>query len=779
MKNRLIMAGLICGLTLSGCNAESLGTYTDTGRHSDQSGQALDEKNEVLPDAETNIPESEAVNSASGLKAEDFSKDYVSIAPDNIRETLKNTREFYNNFDSGFLGRQPTLTSVSDLGTCNPFVETMSFIDAGNGFYERFSADKNIEACLNQARDIETMRYVSSVHGFFQKTRFLDTEGSPVNLTTQTDLGTFPRAEALSRFYSKTVIHHITSATGETLEDLTELRQLTSASSSPDQVCVLNPGQTQMDCVRYTQKTTTQAGSILRDETTVSSFVSSNLTVSATGTYFTQGSIEFRLNNWTGTMTYSDDPETPPSFTVTNGSLTVTGKLGELNVKSLGNGQSFFAPGDMNLSDKVTGNFSGLTMNTGEQSDVVGFLALVGASSGETTGSAVYQRMITDIQSLTTVISQLQAVSVFDNGNTVRGSYSLSSRTLLNPTTLSNELLKKIGVTSGNQVQNLPYSPLNSLDYQTFRFELAVQYNSATEVIVIVNLVANENYTTYQAMVDSTVSVNNLVNEEVARVSQKDTFTVAATASVADFLMVIDNSGSMSDEQTALAENATSFFDKLQSAGLDFRIGVITTDSSTLRHTGFTNDKTAFQTAVQAGIGGSGTESAIYFAEQALLDTGSVVKAGYPRAGASLSIIMLSDESDQYSSYAGKAFDFDSNVFLTKSYKVYVIVADSGSSTTGYIKLASKTGGSFGNIYQSSYAATLDVIVQNAGGANYTLSHTPIASTLEVKVNGSVVPISNTNGFLYNGSANTIAFFGTAIPAAGATMEVRYQYVSR
>ena len=46
----------------------------------------------------------------------------------------------------------------------------------------------------------------------------------------------------------------------------------------------------------------------------------------------------------------------------------------------------------------------------------------------------------------------------------------------------------------------------------------------------------------------------------------------------ADILWVIDNSGSMDQEQTSLRDNFASFSNNLVGSGMDFHIGVVTTD---------------------------------------------------------------------------------------------------------------------------------------------------------------------------------------------------------
>ena len=62
-------------------------------------------------------------------------------------------------------------------------------------------------------------------------------------------------------------------------------------------------------------------------------------------------------------------------------------------------------------------------------------------------------------------------------------------------------------------------------------------------------------------------------------VQECDVTAATESAGVVDFLWVIDNSGSMSDEQANVAETTSLFLDRLQSSGADWRLAVTTTDA--------------------------------------------------------------------------------------------------------------------------------------------------------------------------------------------------------
>ncbi len=70
-----------------------------------------------------------------------------------------------------------------------------------------------------------------------------------------------------------------------------------------------------------------------------------------------------------------------------------------------------------------------------------------------------------------------------------------------------------------------------------------------------------------------------------------DVFNPAAlgTAPKVDMLFVVDNSGSMSDEQAMLADSFQTFIDQFMLRNVDFHIGIITTDVTDPSNTTYWN----------------------------------------------------------------------------------------------------------------------------------------------------------------------------------------------
>lgn len=366
------------------------------------------------------------------------------------------------------------------------------------------------------------------------------------------------------------------------------------------------------------------------------------------------------------------------------------------------------------------------------------------------------------------------------------GRFALDLTNAVTPTELTRALVELIGLNAdGGQLTAFPASLASEGQSTLYEFRLSVCFYSPDDVVVLVSTVIDEVKQRYEAVTRGVTDGTNVGTSEATRAQAADEFVGSGSGGLADFLFVVDNSGSMGNEQAALSQAAADFISVITGSGLDFQIGTITTDRQTLRGLGYTADTAQFENDAVAGTSGSGRESGIYWAERSLLSTalgdnedGSSTAAGYPRTGASLSVVMLSDEPDQYSGYAGTSFDPTDNLFIDRSYPVYSIINE--GSPGDYDDLALATGGSTASIADTTqFPAIMNAIATNAGGAAslFQLDETPISSTLIVTVNGLTVPEDGDNGWQYVAGSNSIVFRGTAVPGEGEAIVVQYQYI--
>ncbi len=258
---------------------------------------------------------------------------------------------------------------------------------------------------------------------------------------------------------------------------------------------------------------------------------------------------------------------------------------------------------------------------------------------------------------------------------------------------------------------------------------------------------------------------------------------LAAPPLKTDFIFVVDNSASMLEEQTALANSADALFAAFVASGIDFRIGVITTDSDVLRGNGFTNDLSQFKNDVRVGINGNGFEMGIEYALRAIRRARpmSVPAEFRLREDAGLVVVFVSDEENSgLKPVADYAVDF-----LAENAITFGIVGPrpSGCTRVGlgaavagtqYIDLSTATGGSTGSICNPNISEVVEEILFGAIGASSRarLSATPISGSLAAETTAPLVR-ARQNGFDYDPANNTLLFFGVS-PPAGTDVTVAY-----
>ncbi len=393
-----------------------------------------------------------------------------------------------------------------------------------------------------------------------------------------------------------------------------------------------------------------------------------------------------------------------------------------------------------------------------------------------------------------------------------------------------NSLIALIGTVDGSgNVSNFPDDPASADIVNQFRIVIQASQDSQGNSVILVGVTTVSNYPNVE---DALTGLTDGTNVGPSQTQPKDYLDIllADNPPKADFLFVVDNSGSMSEEQTAVANNSLAFFDRLNNLGVDFKIGTITTDNSSLRGTGFTSTRSEFQSNVQVGTNGSGIESCTYYAEKALSSTSpnnmgailingkgvlnTIANAGYPRSGSTLTVICITDESDAYTKWDGSGsntdaprFNLTNNIFIQNNIPFYGVIPldDSGQhgSCTGvngnadiYLNfsssvfptaalnlktLAENTGGSVSSICGENYGAFLQQLADQvaAKATSYLLTRTPISSTIKVYVNDveiprTTTPPAGTTGYKYISTENKIVFTGK-LPEVGAQIKIAYQ----
>jgi hypothetical protein len=305
-----------------------------------------------------------------------------------------------------------------------------------------------------------------------------------------------------------------------------------------------------------------------------------------------------------------------------------------------------------------------------------------------------------------------------------------------------------------------------------------------------------------------------------------DTFSQDARPK-ADILIVIDNSGSMSDEQMALGANFNSFIQYAVTSQVDFQIAVTTTDADDeascpnceagdfCRAGGATggssicangtgpkiitpntpNLQPTFAALVNVGTNGSATETCVAPAVRALTApkiTDPAKNAGFLRPDAVLAVVCVSDESEQ----ANQPMSFYINQLLNIkgvqrgnlfSYNVIGAFTALGPGCFAddqggrHAQLVAATNGLREEICTPNWATALENIGKGAFGFRTTffLNGVPaMGNQVEVAIDGQMLPPLDGRGarvWRYDSAINAVIFEPLYVPEPGKTLTISYR----
>ena len=289
--------------------------------------------------------------------------------------------------------------------------------------------------------------------------------------------------------------------------------------------------------------------------------------------------------------------------------------------------------------------------------------------------------------------------------------------------------------------------------------------------------------------------------------AEAETFSPTAPDRL-DALWVIDNSISMREEQTKVADAAQAFFDAL--GGADAQVAVLTTDVSADNPQAgallgspavLTDDAEAFADRMAMGTGGSDQESGLEAAWLAITPPlADTVNAGFLRAGARFAVIAVSDENncsdggafgeeatgeDCYTHYedlvpveemVAAYQDVVADVRVSGIIGPEIIGANCEDTVPGrrYAEAIDLTGGARGDICATGYDTAMTAIAAASLGPSvrFVLVGSPDPATLNVEVDGVPVARDDEDGWTWEAPA--IVFHGEAGPELGQAITVAY-----
>lgn len=278
-----------------------------------------------------------------------------------------------------------------------------------------------------------------------------------------------------------------------------------------------------------------------------------------------------------------------------------------------------------------------------------------------------------------------------------------------------------------------------------------------------------------------------------------------------DVLWIVDNSGSMDESLQRLNDQFDLFINAFISLGLDYHIGVVTTDmdnpaqsgklqgSPLYIDTGTANPEKEFSEVANVGSGGSGDEQGLAASHDALsAPLVTTDNAGFLRADSVVSVIIVSDENDSSSISASNYTSWMNGLRADPDYTSFnAIVGDrglgcsSGDIWTGdfveamggdkYLDVADATGGFFASICTEDFDVAVTNMARSSAGmkSSFELAKVPSdLSQMEVYVDSVAISYDAFDGWSYDSVNNAVQFHGDAYPDGGSIIEVSYPYDS-
>lgn len=330
------------------------------------------------------------------------------------------------------------------------------------------------------------------------------------------------------------------------------------------------------------------------------------------------------------------------------------------------------------------------------------------------------------------------------------------------------------GLGSGFQALEAPYMPL-MLD-PAESTELVLRFNPADDVRYTGDFVveSNDPYGAQTALYEGAGHVPTAVQDRWQLLDDPPV----------DILFYIDQSGSMNDDQEALASNFSTFIDNIERITSDWHVAVVTQDggcANTILSPTNPDYIEEFTSAVGDGDETVYSEAGFTLMTQALNQTGDgECNEGFLRNESMLHVIMVSDEPEQstepWTTFVGDLYEMRTDPGLVK---VSAIAGDlpNGCSTPdnsaqagiGYYEASVETKGVF-LPFCSYWSSEIDTLAEaSTSRPFYPLSSTPDPATIVVRVNDR----EERENWEYDAAANAVVFTSD-FPGSGDVVTIDY-----
>lgn len=264
-----------------------------------------------------------------------------------------------------------------------------------------------------------------------------------------------------------------------------------------------------------------------------------------------------------------------------------------------------------------------------------------------------------------------------------------------------------------------------------------------------------------------------------------------------DILWMVDNSCSMSNEQTDLTTNFPHFMDYFVGSGLDYHVGVTSSDIISSDYSGSDGtlvikngikyiDPTTpdpvnqFTEMASLGIGGSYPERGIGAVYLALGQKRETANIGFYREDAALHTIIISDEPDYTLATTVTQPEFISWYDALKpepDMRTFSAIIDPDRGED-YVAVANAIGGIVWDLTDGGWPQVLEELGLQASGfkREYFLSQLPVLGTIKVNVqmaDGTVFEFLEGVDWNYDSARNSIVFI-EYVPESLSKVKITY-----
>jgi hypothetical protein len=385
--------------------------------------------------------------------------------------------------------------------------------------------------------------------------------------------------------------------------------------------------------------------------------------------------------------------------------------------------------------------------------------------------------------------------------------YTLTLPRKASPRQLRDDILLALGDIDSAEIQppGLPNSA--GAEYSQYQVRITVIHrlhpSGQTTNLVALGLAPLEQYNSRDKVefrLDDLTNTTNIANAKDTHKSNCLLQKPPNKKPKAEFYWVLDQSGSMDDENRIISNFSTQFENKLRNTQLDFRLGVTNMDDANKGRLylgpGWHTDGDIFSREIRQratecggsswGCDGSdeeGLEAATMGLRfmQGFLNNPSPSPPEKIRSNADIYSVFMTDEGPQ-----GSGRDAS---FLTETTRAFSLTPEPGKKypddpdcgpgptkpTGEYAEVSLQSGGKWSDLCAKDEKLTefVEEIIEaaNRESSPFGVGDTPISVSLRMFLNNNEdgggqrwVPRSTDNGFDYSPSSNTVAFFGDYRP---------------